>query len=67
MSIAEIQYTEEENEDGRTQQCVYAVCSESGDIVGPVWGQGENSVKRALAMLSEECSCGQTYHGCEED
>jgi hypothetical protein len=59
---AEIQETTEENDRGFDQECVYAVCSVSGDEVGPVWGTGEASRKRALATLTEECSCGAKFH-----
>ena len=44
------------------QDCVYAECLMSGDRVGPVWGHGDASVRRALATLTEECSCGATFH-----
>jgi hypothetical protein len=61
-SAAVIVYDEEENDFGRLADCVYARCDESGDTAGPVWGHGERSVKRALATLSEECSCEARYH-----
>lgn len=64
-SLAEIAYTSAENEDGRERECLFATCLESEDRVGPVWGQSEASVKRALAQLTEECSCGAQWH--EED
>lgn len=59
---AEVDYTEAENDDGRTQDCVFATCQASGDQAGPVWGHGENSVLRVLATLTEECSCGADFH-----
>lgn len=52
----------EENEDGIEVPCVYAMCDETGEQVGPIWGDGDASVKRALATLTEECSCGATWH-----
>lgn len=61
---SEIDYTEEENEDGRMQDCVYATCRETDARVGPVWGHGDNSVKCALAQLSEECGTG-AFHDVE--
>lgn len=64
---AEIEYTSEENDSGFDQECVYANCCESGESVGPVWGQGDASVKRALAQLTEECGCGAKFHTTEED
>lgn len=59
---AEINYTSEENEYGREQDCVYATCCQSDVTAGPIWGHSEASVKRALATLSEEC---QAFHVAE--
>lgn len=61
-ATAEIDITEEENDSGVVIPCVYATCNDSGDSIGPIWGDGEASVKRALATLTEECSCGATFH-----
>ena len=61
-STATIEEREEENDRGRMADCVYATCDESGDSVGPVWGIGDNSRKKALAMLSEICDCGANWH-----
>ena len=61
-SEAHIDYTEEENDRGRMADCVIAECLESGDRTEPVWGHGERSVKRALATLTEHCSCRANYH-----
>src|SRR5581483_504753 len=47
-----------ESHHGVEQECVYACCLESGDENGPIWGTGEASIKRALAGLTETCSCG---------
>ena len=57
-----IEYASEENDDGIEVDCVYVTCTRSGDEVGPIWGHSEASVKRALATLSEECSCGAGFH-----
>jgi hypothetical protein len=65
-NTASIEFTDEDNDDGYGQDCVYATCNESGDVVGPIWGHGDNSVKRALATLTEECSCGADFHLSEE-
>ena len=67
ISKASINYTEEENEEDRIQDCIYATCEVSGDAVGPVWGHSEASVKRALATLTEECSCGAGFHHSAEE
>ncbi len=65
-SLATIDYTTEENEDGREMDCVFATCEESDETVGPIWGHGEASVKRALATLTEECGCGAKFHAVED-
>jgi hypothetical protein len=48
---------------------ITATCQESGEVTDPVYGHGVRSVKRALATLSEECSCGSKFHKAsnEED
>jgi len=61
-SPATVEYTEEDNDRGFPQDCVYVECSNSGYRVGPIWGHGEASVRRALAQLTEECSCGAAFH-----
>lgn len=61
--IASIDYTEEENEDGRMQDCVYATCGETGETAGPIWGHSDASVKRALATLAENCE--DCFHAIE--
>jgi hypothetical protein len=61
-SYATIDQTEERNERGVLQPCVYAECAETGYVAGPVWGHGEASVKRVLATLTAECSCGAGWH-----
>lgn len=65
-AIADIEHSEEENDNGFLTPCVYAICTVSDDKVGPIWGDSEASVKRALATLSEECSCGAGFHAQEE-
>jgi hypothetical protein len=60
--LAEIELTEEENDNGYDTPCVYATCERSGESVGPIWGIGPESVKRALATLTEECTCGARFH-----
>jgi hypothetical protein len=51
---------------GLIQDCVRAVCQESGHKTDPVWGSNTSSIRRALATLTEECSCGATWHMEEE-
>ena len=64
-SLATVDYTEEENDDGRDQECVFVTCNETDQTVGPIWGQSEASVKRALATLTEECDCEAGFHEVE--
>lgn len=64
--LAEIEYTTEENDEGFECDCVYASCYVSGERAGPIWGHGEASVKRALATLTEECSCSAKFHTADE-
>ena len=54
----EVRYEEAENDEGISVPCVYVRCPTTGTEVGPVWGQHERSIKRALAMLAGECTCG---------
>jgi len=60
--LATIKATSDTNEKGREQSCIFATCDGSGTMIGPVWGDGEASVLRALAMLSETCACGAKFH-----
>jgi len=64
---ARITYTTEQNDRGESKPCVYAECLESENTVGPVWGDGEPSVRRALATLTSECDCGARYHYDDEE
>lgn len=50
----EVEYTEQENDNGRKQQCVIVTCGECGHQTQS-WGVGEGSVKRCLMLLKEEC------------
>lgn len=59
---AKIEHATEDNEQGRETACTYATCEISGDIAGPIWGIGVNSVKRALSTLTEVCSCSAEFH-----
>lgn len=59
---ASVKYTSEENDAGYEQDCVYATCGQSGLVVGPIWGHSERSVARALATLTEKCSCNARFH-----
>lgn len=54
------------DEEGRKRSCIYAVCAESEESAGPVWGTGDASRKRALRMLTDQCGCGAIYHYDEE-
>ena len=45
-----------------TQYSIIATCNTSGDESEKVIGKEENSIRRALANLSERCSCGNKWH-----
>ena len=62
ISQAELDYTTEENDDGCEVDCVVATCLESGDESGTIYGRHSASIKRALATLTEVCSCGAKFH-----
>lgn len=64
---ASITVSEEENDEGFMQTCVYATCLETDEQVGPIWGDSHASVKRALATLTEESGCGADFHRYEAD
>lgn len=60
---ATIEYTVRDSEQtGVPVPCVFATCMGSNDSVGPIWGHGDNSVKRALSELTGSCGCGATWH-----
>ena len=61
-SFVEIEITTAEGDYGGEVPCVYATCNRSGDVVGPIWGGEEPSVLRAMATLTEKCTCGADYH-----
>jgi len=51
----EVEYTQQLNEDTeRMQDCVVVTCTKCGDSQMS-WGHGDASVRRCLALLSEEC------------
>jgi len=62
-SEADIDFEERVNPStGRLQKCVIATCCKSEESTDPVWGEGVRSVRRALALLSADCGCGESYH-----
>lgn len=42
--------------------CVYARCEVSQMRTAPVWGQTEESQRRALANLTRICECPARFH-----
>ena len=62
QKTAEVNIGSEYTEKGRLRPCVYVQCVQSRHWVGPIWGDEERSVKRALATLGEQCSCGGGWH-----
>ncbi len=67
-SVAEVEFTEDENDSGQLVPCVFVRClsSPTDFEVGPIWGNGIASVRRALAQLSEDCDCGQNFHKADQ-
>ncbi len=66
VAVAAIDYTAEENDSGREQDCVFAICLETeGGRSGPIWGHHHASVLRALATLSAHCPFGAKFHRLE--
>lgn len=61
-SKATIYYDRSVNEHGHLQVCVFAECHLSALKVGPVWGHGKASLRRALGELTEKCDCPAEYH-----
>ena len=59
---SEVEFTWATSSRGYQQKCVYARCRAADERVGPIWGHGENSVKRALCTLTEQCWCGTKFH-----
>jgi|SaaInlStandDraft_2_1057019.scaffolds.fasta_scaffold220081_2 hypothetical protein len=45
-----------------TRYYIVATCKISGDESDKIYGCGDNSKKRALANLTENCSCGSGWH-----
>ena len=59
---SEVEFTTATSSRGYQQKCVYARCRAADERVGPIWGHGEKSVKRALCTLTEQCWCGTKFH-----
>lgn len=55
-------YGHAKDENGHSQLCVYAECQVGGSVVGPIWGHGDKSAKKALATLTRECDCPARFH-----
>lgn len=62
ISYAAIEYSLEENDYGTMTPAVVAKCLETGCESGIVWGSSFRSVKRALAVLTDRCNCGASFH-----
>lgn len=64
VAPALISFTLAVNVAGCAQPCVYAQCQYGGCTVGPIWGQSDASIGRALATLTRSCVCGRRRHRC---
>jgi hypothetical protein len=63
---ATVHFTTEKNDDDHDQPCIYVWCQFTDIKIGPVWGHGDASVKRALATLTKECDCPARFHSKRE-
>jgi len=63
---AAIHFAKAKNEKNHQQTCVYAECTLSGIIVGPIWGHTEQSIRKAVATLTQECDCPARFHRVRE-
>ena len=61
-----IEETSLTNDSGREVEGVQATCSECGHVTES-YGTGENSRKRCLALMREECPEGETNYYIDED
>lgn len=64
----EITYGSEENDNGIEVECTYAECGKCGHETMS-FGTHEGSVSRCLALLNDECPCGESnfYHDKDEN
>jgi hypothetical protein len=62
QQAADVEFGQAEDENGHDRPCVFASCGASDIQVGPIWGQSDASVTRALATLTKECNCGASFH-----
>ena len=65
-ALATVHFTSAKNDKGVSQLCVFVECQSSGRIVGPSWSHTDQSVRRALAMLTECCDCPAVFHKARE-
>ena len=61
----EVEYTTDMNDDNREVDCVVVTCSACGHEESS-WGHGSASVKRCLALMSEQCPQGEKNFYVEE-
>lgn len=60
-------FLSEKNAEGQRQLCVRTQCQYSDHrLSNPVWGHSEESVRRALAQLTQECDCPAKFHRADE-
>lgn len=53
-----ITFGEQENDYGGITPTVTATCPHTGTASPAIWGDGPASIKRALATLAGDCTCG---------
>ncbi len=57
-----IHFRKAKNEKGNRQSCVYAECTLSGIVVGPIWSHTDGAVKKAVSDLTRKCDCPARFH-----
>ena len=61
IAPADVEVSQDLNERGHMQDCVFATCERSG-VNARSWGTSSKSVFRTLLVLTEQCDCGARKH-----
>ena len=63
---ASVHFTQAMDGNNHLRSCVYVTCLQSEQRVGPIWGHADESVRCALAKLTQECECPASFHSGQE-
>jgi ribosomal protein S27E len=61
-----IEYSSTENDNGYETDCIFAECTKCGHVTMS-YGHSEESVKRCLALMNEECPKNENNFYKDED